>query len=138
MKNIKLLFFILLISANNLYAQPGWQLLNSGTTTYLSSVFFNDTLTGYIGGNNGYLAKTTNGGINWITLTSGIVSGFVRDIEFINYNTGYICGDNSALRKPLTEGLTGRYLVPALREHITQCLPRIRSSFMSVRRTAPL
>jgi photosystem II stability/assembly factor-like uncharacterized protein len=111
MKNIKLLFLIIL-TASNLYSQPGWQLLNSGTTTYLSSVYFNDTLTGYIGGNNGYLAKTTNGGINWLTLTSGIVSGFVRDIEFINYNTGYICGDNAVLRKTTNGGINWTVLSP--------------------------
>ncbi|MBN1633975.1 MAG: T9SS type A sorting domain-containing protein [Ignavibacteria bacterium] len=104
MKKIYYLFFICIIFVSKGYSQSGWQILNSGTTAYLSTVYFNDSLTGYAGGNNGYLAKTTNGGLNWTVQTSGI-SGFVREVQFADYNTGYFCGDNGALRKTTNDGL---------------------------------
>ena len=100
-----LLFLIFIMNITSLKSQTGWQALNTGTTTYLTSVFFNDSLTGYIGGQNGYLAKTTNGGLNWTTLSSGMATGFVRRIEFLNYNTGYICGDNGVINKTINGGL---------------------------------
>ncbi|MCU0372067.1 MAG: YCF48-related protein [Ignavibacteria bacterium] len=112
MKNFKYLLIILLISANSLYSQPGWQLLNSGTTSYLTSVFFHDTLTGYIGGQNGYLAKTTNGGLNWTVLSPNMPTSFVRDMDFINTSTGYICGDNAVLRKTTNGGVNWTVLSP--------------------------
>jgi photosystem II stability/assembly factor-like uncharacterized protein len=104
MRKIFLLLFVFCIFISTLYSQSGWQILNSGTTTYLSAVFFNNESTGYAGGNSGYLAKTTNGGLNWTVLSSG-APGFIRQIEFIDNNTGYFCGDNGTLRKTTNGGL---------------------------------
>jgi photosystem II stability/assembly factor-like uncharacterized protein len=108
---------VIFILSSELNSQTGWVSLNTGTTSYLTSLFFIDANTGYIGGMNGYLAKTTNAGSNWTTLSSGM-SGFVRSMDFINTNTGYICGDNSVLMKttnggsnwtPLSTGGTGTF-----------------------------
>ena len=99
--------FVLIVFTSvclELKAQSGWQILSTGSTTYLTSVFFTDVNTGYIGGNNGYLAKTTNGGLNWVSQSSGI-SDFVRSISFANANTGFICGGNGAIKKTTNGGL---------------------------------
>lgn len=104
MRKIFLFLFTFAIINLSGYSQSGWQILNSGTTAYLSTVYFNDSLTGYIAGNNGYLSKTTNGGVNWTVLSSG-APGFIRHIEFIDLNTGYFCGDNGTLKKTTNGGL---------------------------------
>lgn len=113
MRKIYYLLFICIIFVIKGYSQPGWQIINSGTTSYMSAVFFNNESTGYAGGNSGYLAKTTNGGLNWTVQTTGI-SGFVREIEFVDYNTGYFCGDNGALRKTTNGGLNWIALSPGV------------------------
>jgi photosystem II stability/assembly factor-like uncharacterized protein len=100
-KSIQLIAILLSLNLNISFSQTGWTQLGTGTSGYLTSVWFTDANTGYIGGQNGYIAKTTNGGLNWITQTSG-ASGFIREIEFVNANTGYLCGDNGAMRKTLT------------------------------------
>lgn len=118
MKYLLLSYLLLIFLVNtNSNSQTGWVSLNSGTTTYLTSVQFIDANTGFVGGMSGYLAKTTNGGTNWTVLSSGM-SGFVRSMDFPNSNTGYICGDNAALMKttngganwsPLTTGASGTF-----------------------------
>ena len=113
MRKILLALFVLCFFSTSVYSQSGWQTINSGTASYLSSVFFINESTGYAGGNSGYLAKTTNGGLNWTVQTTGI-SGFVREIEFIDYNTGYFCGDNGALRKTTNGGLNWTALSPGV------------------------
>lgn len=113
MRKIFSLLFAFIITGTSAYSQSGWQTINSGTASYLSSVFFINESTGYAGGNSGYLAKTTNGGLNWTVQTTGI-SGFVREIEFVDYNTGYFCGDNGALRKTTNGGLNWTALSPGV------------------------
>lgn len=94
---------LFVILSNTLYAQSGWQSLSTGSSTYLSTLFFLDANTGFIGGNNGYLAKTTNGGINWTSQTSGI-SDFIRSISFVNSNTGFISGGSGTIKKTTNGG----------------------------------
>ncbi len=101
---IQLTAILLLLNLNISFSQTGWTQLGTGTSGYLTSVWFTDGNTGYLGGQNGYIAKTTNGGLNWVTQTSG-ASGFIREIEFVNTNTGYLCGDNGAMRKTINGGL---------------------------------
>ncbi len=47
-----------------------------------------------IGGGNGFLAQTTNGGVNWNLLNSGTVMG-LKDGYFVNNNTGWIIGNGT-------------------------------------------
>jgi photosystem II stability/assembly factor-like uncharacterized protein len=49
---------------------------------------FIDENTGYAGDK---IAKTTNGGLNWDTISLGMDFG-TSDVQFINYNTGYVSG----------------------------------------------
>lgn len=64
--------------------------------TYIRTVFFIDSLTGYMGGGPAILIKTTNGGINWFNSyvdTSVIVSRFpISKFRFLNKNFGIACG----------------------------------------------
>lgn len=61
-------------------------------------------MTGYIGGINGYLSKTTDGGISWTVQDPVFASQFVRDLSFVNANTGFLCGDGGYIRKTSNGG----------------------------------
>jgi len=99
--------FLFLITFNiNSVSKAGWELIPTGSNAYLTSIFFIDTNTGYIGGINGFLSKTTNGGSSWNIQDPIFASPFVRDLSFINANTGFLCGDAGFIRKTTTGGTT--------------------------------
>jgi len=66
-----------------------WEETISGNNYAKWSVYFLDTLTGYVGGLEGTLMKTTNGGITW-KLQDVPTSTHIQKIQFINQNTGWI------------------------------------------------
>lgn len=98
-------FSLQFVIFTNSISLADWTQLPTGSSSYLTSVFFMNAETGYIGGQDGYLAKTTNGGSNWQILNPNMPSAFVRDISFPNENTGYICGDNGIIRKTTNGGI---------------------------------
>lgn len=62
-----------------------------------SSIYFTDSLTGFICGGTGSIFKTTNGGMNWnsCVLDTTHCFGYLfpkKDIIFVNQKTGYSCG----------------------------------------------
>lgn len=64
---------------------------------YLRTLFFLDSLTGYMGsGNPSIIIKTTNGGANWnecyVDSTSLFGKFGINKIRFINEQYGYACG----------------------------------------------
>ncbi len=62
---------------------------------YLSfySVYFTSESTGYVVRGDSAIIKTTNGGLNWLSLNG--TSGYnLTDIQFTSINTGYALGDN--------------------------------------------
>ncbi|HMQ70798.1 MAG TPA: YCF48-related protein, partial [Ignavibacteria bacterium] len=86
----------------------------SGGTLNLSTAWFFDANTGFVGGTNSdttgnsYIKRTTNGGETFtqIPLNNGSGSAGIRDIYFLNANTGYICGNqNLRLMKTTNGGL---------------------------------
>jgi photosystem II stability/assembly factor-like uncharacterized protein len=56
----------------------------------LSGWFFNMN-TGFICGTDGWIAKTTNGGINWDSVPSGTTND-LYSVQFLNANTGFMAG----------------------------------------------
>ncbi len=65
------------------------------TTVYLKTVYFVDSLTGYIGTFGGEILRTSNAGLNWSICSidsSACYSFSMNKINFINAGTGYICG----------------------------------------------
>lgn len=78
---------------------------NGGTTwdttffsienVFLRKIYYQDSLTGFLGGNGVNLLKTTNGGANYFAceMDSVIFSGFpVTNFKFYNNNYGYALG----------------------------------------------
>ncbi len=65
--------------------------------TYPNHIFFIDSLYGWVTQASDTLVKTTNGGINWLTINTNLNgSGFVC-IQFINRQLGFIAGGSGNL-----------------------------------------
>lgn len=53
-----------------------------------------------------YIAKTTNGGLNWTTYEPGYFgSGLIKNIKFVNSQTGWYSGDSGFVRKTTNGGI---------------------------------
>ncbi|MBC8319885.1 MAG: T9SS type A sorting domain-containing protein [Bacteroidetes bacterium] len=102
MKKLIILMFAL-FAINGAMAQ--WFPQNSGTTKRLKDVFFTNVDTGYVVGNNdtgdgGIILKTTNGGIDWITLMIADTLEF-NSVYFTDANTGYVAGGKQYWTNPV-------------------------------------
>ncbi len=67
-----------------------------GAGAQLNSIFFADTVTGYISGNGGIILKTTNSGANWSALNSGVTFN-LNKIEFTNSSIGFAFGESRSI-----------------------------------------
>ncbi len=86
----RLLFFVLSLSlAATVEAQTGWIAIPSGTGGDLVAVYFTTSDSGWIAGDNGYLASTTDGGRTWKTFPLG-TSEDISEIYFRNEKNGYL------------------------------------------------
>lgn len=79
--------------------QPYWHNVPSGTAKKLLSISFGDNTTGYIGGEDSLLLKTTDGGETWhsISLTGVLLplgADDIVDVEFLSASVGYITATN--------------------------------------------
>jgi photosystem II stability/assembly factor-like uncharacterized protein len=81
-----------------------WELLPSGTTKSLHSVYFTDANTGFIVGDKGYILKTINGGLTWDSLSAGTYN--LNSVYFPDANTGYAVGDSGTILKTSNGGVT--------------------------------
>jgi photosystem II stability/assembly factor-like uncharacterized protein len=89
MKNL-LISFLFLISFSNLYSQNGW--FQQYSSPYkINDLYFLNENTGWACGDSGFVAKTTNAGVNWIGQYSPIRVCY-KSIHFINENTGWVGG----------------------------------------------
>lgn len=58
---------------------------------YLRHIYFTSPLVGYADGDNGRIFKTTDGGINWTLLTTGVVFHF-NEVDFVTDSIGWAVG----------------------------------------------
>ena len=98
MKNLVLIFCFFSFISSSVTSQ--WFEQNTGTQGTYSTLFFIDSLYGWIGGyNNNYnfILRTSDGGESW---NEAPIDGIVKSIFFTNRDTGF-CGTwyNSALRR---------------------------------------
>ncbi len=68
--------------------QQNWYKLDSPTNKFLTKIYFVDNLNGFISGDSGIILKTTNAGISWNILNTGIENN-IENIFFINKNLGF-------------------------------------------------
>lgn len=91
MKRILLLCFLL--ASQNIFAQSGWtKIFNAGGS--LNSIHFTNEYTGVICGTNRILMKTTNEGLNWIQLNTGLTGG-ISDAIMLSSQIILAASDNN-------------------------------------------
>ncbi|MCK6622155.1 MAG: T9SS type A sorting domain-containing protein [Calditrichaceae bacterium] len=85
-----------------------WYNIPSNTNSTLHSVFFTDTLIGYIVGgleNSATILKTTDGGANWVSQVPPAARWFGA-VHFLNPSIGYACGQGLTFIKTSDGGQT--------------------------------
>ncbi len=97
MKKIIIFLIIDFIVSVMAYSQSGWNQINSGTSFSLYDIYFFNPNTGLVLASNysldsSIILKSTNAGINWFSIYN--IQGHFRDFDFINSQTGYLCGPN--------------------------------------------
>lgn len=90
MKKFIFLKLIFLLSFNIAYSQ--WMLQPSGVSSYLRDIDFINEQTGWVCGDGGTILKTTNGGMNWISLFTGVPNKPLFGIHPVDSNVVYCVG----------------------------------------------
>lgn len=99
---------LLLLGFGQALAQNGdWRSVPSGTDKPLLCISFGDASTGYVGGKDSLLLKTTDGGLSWqpIDLSGVIPSAIESDvisIDFVSENDGFMT--LGSYRSPMFNG----------------------------------
>ncbi|KXK55629.1 MAG: serine/threonine protein kinase with PASTA sensor(s), partial [Chlorobi bacterium OLB5] len=81
-----------------------WNVINTAIPNP-RGIFFKDLLTGWICGDSGMIKKTTNGGFNWINLSSGTIVT-LRAIAFADDYNGICAGDWGTILSTTNGGIT--------------------------------
>ncbi|NOX48313.1 MAG: hypothetical protein GXO89_15190 [Chlorobi bacterium] len=74
----------------------GFEILKSGTSENLKSVYFVSGRVGYTVGDNGTVIKTRNGGKSWISLETHTHIN-LKGVWFIDRETGFVIGDRNTI-----------------------------------------
>lgn len=103
MKKIILLISTLsFLPFTNIY--PQWIQLTSPSTNNLYCTYFNNALTGYLGGATvGNVIKTTDGGVSWLFTSTGTSNTFY-DIVFLDLLNGFVVGSNKQVIRTTNGG----------------------------------
>ncbi len=70
-----------------------------------NGIYFPSRKIGYIAGNDGVIMKTTDAGVSWSQLNSG-VSHHLQSVFFVGQDTGWVVGNNGTVRKTTDGGAT--------------------------------
>ncbi|MBI2966303.1 MAG: T9SS type A sorting domain-containing protein [Bacteroidetes bacterium] len=82
-----------------------WDVMTSGTTNNLNSVFFIDKNNGFAVGSGGTILKTVDGGISWALQPSG-TANTLNTIFFVNASNGYAAGSSGTILKTIDGGVS--------------------------------
>ena len=85
MKTLYLLFIILIFPSIYILAQ--WNFQNSGLSANLYSIYFLNENLGWVCGYDGTSVKTTNGGMDWVSLNIGALQD-IHALFFIDSLVG--------------------------------------------------
>jgi photosystem II stability/assembly factor-like uncharacterized protein len=108
MKLSKLLTFILILYSGSLYSQDGWFWQNPlPQGNQLISVSYVNSSLVYVSGYSGTLMKSTNGGLSFTIVPTGLRDGI--GVIFINELTGF-SGASGGLLKTTDGGYTWQYI----------------------------
>jgi photosystem II stability/assembly factor-like uncharacterized protein len=90
-----LAFLVLLATALITLGQQGWVATKvSSATGDLNTVFFLDSKRGWVGGDNGFLGRTDDGGRSWVRQSVG-TNDAINDIYFRDKEDGFLIAGNT-------------------------------------------
>lgn len=89
MRIIAFTFLFSLICVSSLHAQSGWVEQSDNVSVDLVAVFFTSFDRGWIAGDNGFLASTTDGGRTWTKYPLNATED-INEIYFRNDDNGYL------------------------------------------------
>ena len=89
MRSFKLSVLLILVCGLNLYGQSGWRLMPGNVQGDLVAVFFTSSDKGWVAGDGGFLASTTDGGKSWNKYPLGTTEN-ISEIYFRNDENGYL------------------------------------------------
>ncbi|NOT63470.1 MAG: hypothetical protein HOP19_24940, partial [Acidobacteria bacterium] len=86
------------------FTNRNWKVVRKSTVTdkNLRAVYFVDSMTGWTAGDAGALHRTTDGGKTWKPLLAG-VPATITQIQFIDWNTGWLLGEQTRKDDELVE-----------------------------------
>lgn len=88
-------FLVVLATAFAARAQQGWIATKvSSSTGDLNTVFFLDSKRGWVGGDNGFLGRTDDGGSTWVRQTVA-TNAAINDIYFRDKEDGFLIAGNT-------------------------------------------
>jgi photosystem II stability/assembly factor-like uncharacterized protein len=82
----------------------GWKTIASGTNSNLQTIYFVDSQTGWCGGSDGRILKSTNGGNTWIVQNSGTAKR-INWIHFLDQNRGFAVGESGVFLRTDNGGI---------------------------------
>jgi photosystem II stability/assembly factor-like uncharacterized protein len=90
MKIIFRLYLLIMMCcfSTSIFAQSFWSKIQSPTSNDLNTLFFIDSLRGYVAGDSGLILYTSNGGANWIQQQSNTDRNII-DLFFLNEDLGW-------------------------------------------------
>jgi len=102
---MKLIIIIVLLSlfSNNVFSQSGWIQQNSGITSKINAVYFENSQTGWSVGDSGKIIKTINGGNNWYLINSGTFKN-LNSLSINSSNNAFIVGDSGIVLRSTDGG----------------------------------
>lgn len=84
-----LLTGLLIFAAQAFYPQSGWNTIENGATGDLVAVYFTSAERGFVAGDKGYFAQTTDGGRTWAKQFVSTEED-INEIYFRNDDNGYV------------------------------------------------
>jgi len=122
---LSIIFVLLLNDVNE--CQWIQQYTNSEALFY--TIIFSDKNTGYAAGESlfnyySFFCKTTNSGVNWDRLILNLYfDTYIYDIDFIDNNTGFICGHTNFIYKTTNGGTNWVYsIAPSIGTQTYNCI----------------
>ena len=100
----KILQILLIIHFSILIAQAQWIQQVSGTNQTLYDIEFLNRNTGWVVGVGGTIKKTTNGGVNWISISHPVGTKLLSSIHLVDSNYAYVVGDFETIIKTTDGG----------------------------------
>ncbi len=95
---------LLIFTHLQLFAQNGWEVLNTNITDDLHDVeFINDSIGFIYSYGTGNIYKTTDEGNTWVIIKQ-TDSIYLEQIQFINSDIGWICGEKGTILKTYDGG----------------------------------